>query len=240
MTCGHRPYVLHCSHLTVWSQLVPKLHCGGTSCVCLYLCSFLSERDIITTTFRPLRYNVHSVGVNIYIQWSKSWSLSSTDHEYARRFVGIHNKRVDGSQGTTSLADTDTELQMFSWTNERSRLGNWNLCGKTEKSSFNLRKSSGSETFFVLFSEQLETWTLESKNNRYHKCKGLQYWCNWQILFIYVSTLLAEQQRRGAVGALLLSGWASSAIYKSCSDCCQRDVKSSSRPVLHTPCEDQG
>lgn len=103
-----------------------------------------------------------------------------------------------------------------------------------------LRKSSGGETFFVLFSEQLQTWTLESKNNRYHKCKGLQYWCNWQILFIYVSTLLAEQQRRGAVGALLLSGWASSAIYKSCSDCCQRDVKSSSRPVLHAPCEDQG
>lgn len=134
VTCDDWPYVLHCTHLTVWSQLVPKLHCGETSCVCLYLCSFLSERDIITTTFRSLRYNVHSVGVNIYIQWSKSWSQISTDHGYATHFVGGPNKHVDSSQGTPSLADT--ELQMLSWTNQRSQLGNRNLCGKTKKMQF--------------------------------------------------------------------------------------------------------
>lgn len=134
---------------------------GETSCVCLYLCSFLSERHITTTTFRSLRYNVHSVGVNIYIQWGKSWSLSSTDHEYARRFVGIHNKRVDGSQGTAPLADTDTELQMFSWTNERSRLGNWDLCGKAEKSSFNFAEKLRGWNFLCSFQ-----WTVRNTNSR--------------------------------------------------------------------------
>lgn len=68
-------------------------------------------------------------------------------------------------------------------------------------------KAQGGETFYVLISEQLETPTLESKNTSIRRVRvaKLMQLANSVNLFIF-STSLAEQQRRGAAGALLLLG----------------------------------
>lgn len=237
--CGNRLYVHHCSHVTVWSQLVPKPHFGETLCLFVPLLLPLLKKHRNHNISVPSVEHAQRGCEHLHSEEQKNWL--SKQH---RSWMYVQDALWED---LTNMLTAVREQRCWKTLNYKychdqmvGQLGNGNLCRKTKRSSFNLQQSSRGLNFLCPFK-----WTVRNTNSSQKtsalEMQGLQNRCHWQILLVlFFSTSLAEQQRRGAAGALLLSGWASSAIYRSCSDCCQRDVLPSSHPVHHTPCEDRG